>query len=87
MALLKMKETTEAYLSEKVVDVACTVSIYINNNQQQTTRDAGELAGLNVLQNVNEPTTAAIAYGLDKGSALQGNVLVFGLGGETFNVH
>merc|ERR1711884_374798 len=87
MVLTKMKETAEAYLGHEVKDAVVTVPAYFNDSQRQATKDAGVIAGLNVLRIINEPTAAAIAYGLDKkkGSA-ECNVLIFGLGGGTFDV-
>jgi len=87
MVLTKMKETAEAYLGEKVPNAVVTVPAYFNDAQRQATKDAGSIAGLNVLRIINEPTAAAIAYGLDKVSG-QGerNVLIFDLGGGTFDV-
>merc|ERR1711868_97600 len=87
MVLLKMKETAEAYLGTEVKDAVVTVPAYFNDSQRQATKDAGVIAGLNVLRIINEPTAAAIAYGLDKkkGSA-ECNVLIFDLGGGTFDV-
>lgn len=66
MVLIKMRETAEAYLGKKVNDVVVTVPAYFNDSQRQATKDAGTIAGLNVLRIINEPTAAAIAYGLDK---------------------
>ncbi|EUB57021.1 Heat shock cognate protein [Echinococcus granulosus] len=86
MVLLKMKETAEAFLGTKVTDAVITVPAYFNDRQRQATIDAGKIAGLNVLRIVNEPTAAAIAYGLDKRIDSQRNVLVFDLGGGTFDV-
>merc|ERR1711871_185312 len=87
MVLTKMKETAEAYLGEKVPNAVVTVPAYFNDAQRQATKDAGSIAGLNVLRIINEPTAAAIAYGLDKVTD-QGerNVLIFDLGGGTFDV-
>merc|ERR1711936_1531587 len=87
MILLKMKETAEAYLGSEVKDAVVTVPAYFNDSQRQATKDAGVIAGLNVLRIINEPTAAAIAYSLDKkkGSA-ECNVLIFDLGGGTFDV-
>jgi heat shock protein 1/8 len=87
MVLTKLKETAEAYLGEKVPNAVVTVPAYFNDAQRQATKDAGSIAGLNVLRIINEPTAAAIAYGLDKVSG-QGerNVLIFDLGGGTFDV-
>ena len=86
MVLTKMKETAEAYLGEKVTNAVITVPAYFNDSQRQATKDAGAIAGLNVLRIINEPTAAAIAYGLDKGSENEKNVLIFDLGGGTFDV-
>jgi len=87
MVLTKMKETAEAYLGHDVKDAVVTVPAYFNDSQRQATKDAGVICGLNVLRIINEPTAAAIAYGLDKkkGSA-ECNVLIFDLGGGTFDV-
>merc|ERR1712212_69857 len=87
MVLVKMKETAEAYLGQTVKDAVVTVPAYFNDSQRQATKDAGVIAGLNVLRIINEPTAAAIAYGLDKKKG-QGecNVLIFDLGGGTFDV-
>jgi L1 cell adhesion molecule like protein len=82
MILTKMKETAEAYLGETVVDAVITVPAYFNDAQRQATKDAGLIAGLNVLRIINEPTAAAIAYGLDKTMAGEKNVLIFDCGGE-----
>jgi len=90
MILTKMKETAEAYLGETVRDAVITVPAYFNDAQRQATKDAGVISGLNVKRIINEPTAAAIAYGLDKkaGSAGKGekHVLIFDLGGGTFDV-
>jgi len=88
MILTKMKETAEAYLGESVRDAVVTVPAYFNDAQRQATKDAGVIAGLNVLRIINEPTAAAIAYGLDKKkqSNQEKNVLIFDLGGGTFDV-
>src|SRR5512142_648106 len=83
--LMKLKNDAESYLGEKVTDAVVTVPAYFNDAQRQATKEAGEIAGLNVLRIVNEPTAAALAYGLDKGSKEQ-TVLVFDLGGGTFDV-
>jgi molecular chaperone DnaK len=83
--LMKLKRDSEAYLGEQVTDAVITVPAYFNDAQRQATKEAGEIAGLNVLRIVNEPTAAALAYGLDKGSKEQ-TVLVFDLGGGTFDV-
>ncbi|XP_039847783.1 heat shock 70 kDa protein BIP4-like isoform X3 [Panicum virgatum] len=86
MVLAKMKETAEAYLGEKVTHAVVTVPAYFNDAQRQATKDAGVIAGLTVLRTVNEPTAAAIAYGIDKKDGAERNVLVFDLGGGTFDV-
>ncbi|CAL8273898.1 unnamed protein product [Lota lota] len=86
MVLVKMKEIAEAYLGQKVSNAVITVPAYFNDSQRQATKDAGVIAGLNVLRIINEPTAAAIAYGLDKGKSSERNVLIFDLGGGTFDV-
>jgi len=86
MVLTKMKETAEAYLGESVQDAVITVPAYFNNAQREATKDAGVIAGLNVLRIINEPTAAALAYGLDKNLKSEKNVLIFDLGGGTFDV-
>ena len=86
MVLTKMKETAESYLGESITDAVITVPAYFNDSQRQATKDAGVIAGLNVLRIINEPTAAAIAYGLDKSSSGETNVLIFDLGGGTFDV-
>lgn len=88
MVLMKMKETAESYLGRKVSDAVVTVPAYFNDSQRQATKDAGTIAGLNVLRIINEPTAAAIAYGLDRKvtSGKERNVLIFDLGGGTFDV-
>ncbi|OLE21020.1 MAG: molecular chaperone DnaK [Actinobacteria bacterium 13_1_20CM_3_71_11] len=83
--LMKLKRDAEAYLGETITDAVITVPAYFNDAQRQATKEAGEIAGFNVLRIVNEPTAAALAYGLDKGSKEQ-TVLVFDLGGGTFDV-
>ncbi|KAK2184224.1 hypothetical protein NP493_276g02011 [Ridgeia piscesae] len=85
MVLIKMKETAESYLGKKVTHAVVTVPAYFNDGQRQATKDAGVIAGLNVLRIINEPTAAAIAYGLDKKEG-EKNILVFDLGGGTFDV-
>jgi len=85
MVLVKMKETAEAYLGKKVTHAVVTVPAYFNDAQRQATKDAGTIAGLNVMRIINEPTAAAIAYGMDKKEG-EKNVLVFDLGGGTFDV-
>ena len=84
MILQKLKEDAESYLGEKVTQAVITVPAYFNDAQRQATKDAGKIAGLDVLRIVNEPTAAALAYGLDKGG--DGKILVFDLGGGTFDV-
>lgn len=86
MVLVKMKETAEAYLGKTVKNAVITVPAYFNDSQRQATKDAGQIAGLNVLRIINEPTAAAIAYGLDSNKKEESNVLVFDLGGGTFDV-
>ena len=83
--LMKLKRDAEAYLGEDIEDAVITVPAYFNDAQRQATKDAGQIAGLNVLRIVNEPTAAALAYGLDKGEKEQ-TILVFDLGGGTFDV-
>jgi len=85
MVLIKMKEIAEAYLGKDVNNAVVTVPAYFNDSQRQATKDAGSIAGLNVLRIINEPTAAAIAYGLDK-KGDERNVLIFDLGGGTFDV-
>merc|ERR1711963_656162 len=85
MVLTKMKETAEAFLGTKVTHAVVTVPAYFNDAQRQATKDAGTIAGLNVMRIINEPTAAAIAYGLDKKEG-EKNILVFDLGGGTFDV-
>merc|ERR1719203_2118065 len=101
MVLTKMKQTAEAFLGTRVVSAVVTVPAYFNDSQRQATKDAGEIAGLNVLRIVNEPTAAAIAYGLDRlesqktpsrpgstpgSTSDETNILVFDMGGGTFDV-
>lgn len=86
MVLTKMKETAEAYLGKTVTNAVVTVPAYFNDSQRQATKDAGTIAALNVLRIINEPTAAAIAYGLDKKGSKESNVLIFDLGGGTFDV-
>jgi len=81
MILYKMKEVADAYLGETIKDAVITVPAYFNDAQRQATKDAGAIAGLNVLRIINEPTAAAIAYGLDKKGASK-NVLIFDCGGK-----
>ncbi|RLN87415.1 hypothetical protein BBJ28_00001566 [Nothophytophthora sp. Chile5] len=85
MVLTKMRETAEAYIGKQVKNAVVTVPAYFNDSQRQATKDAGVIAGLNVLRIINEPTAAAIAYGLDKKRG-EHNVLIFDLGGGTFDV-
>lgn len=82
MVLQKMKAIAEAYLGQAVRDAVVTVPAYFNDAQRQATKDAGTIAGLNVIRIINEPTAAALAYGLDKKSAGEQNVLIFDLGGK-----
>lgn len=86
MVLIKMRETAEAYLGTAIRDAVITVPAYFNDSQRQATKDAGAIAGLNVLRIINEPTAAALAYGLDKNLKGERNVLIFDLGGGTFDV-
>ncbi len=89
MVLTKMKEVAESFLGKEVKNAVITVPAYFNDSQRQATKDAGAITGLNVLRIINEPTAAAIAYGLDKktaGSKAERNVLIFDLGGGTFDV-
>eukprot|EP00274_Cyanoptyche_gloeocystis_P003186 CAMPEP_0196655812 /NCGR_PEP_ID=MMETSP1086-20130531/8566_1 /TAXON_ID=77921 /ORGANISM="Cyanoptyche gloeocystis , Strain SAG4.97" /LENGTH=663 /DNA_ID=CAMNT_0041988313 /DNA_START=56 /DNA_END=2047 /DNA_ORIENTATION=+ len=89
MVLLKMKETAETYLGKTIKNAVVTVPAYFNDSQRQATKDAGAISGMNVLRIINEPTAAAIAYGLDKktqGAKGERNVLIFDLGGGTFDV-
>lgn len=82
MVLSKMKEYAEAYLGEKVTDAVITVPAYFGDSQRQATKDAGAIAGLNVLRIINEPTAAAIAYGLDNLAGKEKKVLIFDMGGK-----
>ncbi|CAL1376947.1 unnamed protein product [Linum trigynum] len=88
MVLIKMREIAEAFLGQSIKNAVVTVPAYFNDSQRQATKDAGSIAGLNVLRIINEPTAAAIAYGLDKKASSRGekNVLIFDLGGGTFDV-
>merc|ERR1712213_16616 len=88
MVLVMMKETAKAYMGTPVTEAVITVPAYFNDSQRQATKDAGVIAGLNVLRIINEPTAAAIAYGLDKKKSQnkESNVLIFDLGGGTFDV-
>merc|ERR1712217_487556 len=85
MVLTKMKETAENYLGKEVKHSVITVPAYFNDAQRQSTKDAGVISGMTVLRIINEPTAAAIAYGMDKKEG-EKNVLVFDLGGGTFDV-
>ncbi|HSW60746.1 MAG TPA: Hsp70 family protein, partial [bacterium] len=85
MVLQKMKETAEEYLGEKVTDAVVTVPAYFNDSQRQATKDAGKIAGLNVLRIINEPTAAALAYGIDK-KGKEMKIAVYDLGGGTFDI-
>ena len=85
MVLTKMKETAESFLGQKISDAVITVPAYFNDSQRQATKDAGSICGLNVLRIINEPTAAAIAYGLDKKGG-EKNILIYDLGGGTFDV-
>lgn len=85
MVLIKMRETAESFLGETCKNAVITVPAYFNDNQRQATKDAGSIAGINVLRIINEPTAAAIAYGLDKKGG-EKNVLIYDLGGGTFDV-
>ena len=86
MILSKLKEDAESYLGEKVTEAVITVPAYFNDSQRQATKDAGRIAGLDVLRIINEPTAAALAYGLDKGENKNQKILVYDLGGGTFDV-
>jgi len=86
MVLGKMKDTASSYLGTQVTDAVVTVPAYFNDSQRQATKDAGTIAGLNVLRIINEPTAAAIAYGLDKKGSGEMNVLIYDMGGGTFDV-
>lgn len=85
MILIKMKEIAETYLGKKVINAVVTVPAYFNDAQRQATKDAGTISGMNVVRILNEPTAAAIAYGLDKKQG-EKNIMVFDLGGGTFDV-
>jgi len=86
MILSKLKADAESYLGEKVTQAVITVPAYFNDSQRQATKDAGKIAGLDVLRIINEPTAAALAYGLDKGENKNQKILVYDLGGGTFDV-
>lgn len=87
MVLTKMKQTAEAFLGGDVKDAVITVPAYFNDSQRQATKDAGIIAGLNVLRIINEPTAAALAYGLDKKSVGEQNVIIFDCGGKQNACH
>jgi len=82
MILSKMKEIAEAYIGYDVKQAVITVPAYFNDSQRQATKDAGVIAGLEILRIINEPTAAAIAYGLDKKSSKEQNILIFDMGGK-----
>ena len=86
MVLVKMKEVAESYLGGTVTSAVVTVPAYFNDSQRQVTEDAGVISGLNMLRIINEPTAAAIAYGLDKQASGEWNVPIFDLGGGTLDV-
>merc|ERR1719213_1220696 len=86
MILQKMKQSAEAYLGQTVTDAVITVPAYFNDSQRQATKDAGAICGLNVLRIINEPTAAALAYGLDAKEKAAKMVLVYDMGGGTFDV-
>ena len=86
MVLAKLKADAEAYIGEKVTQAVITVPAYFSDSQRQATKDAGKIAGLEVLRIINEPTAAALAYGLDKGENKNQKVLIYDLGGGTFDV-
>ena len=86
MVLTKMKEIAEAFIGEKVTDAVITVPAYFNDSQRQATKDAGAIAGLNILRIINEPTAAAVAYGLDKKSEKERNIFIMDVGGGTTDV-
>jgi len=86
MVLVKMREVAESYVGEEIRDAVITVPAYFNDAQRQSTKDAGTIAGLNVLRIINEPTAAAIAYGLESNTKQERNILIYDLGGGTFDV-
>lgn len=86
MVLQRMKQTAEAFLGKEVKDAVITVPAYFNDSQRQATKDAGIIAGLNVLRIINEPTAAALAYGLDRKGDGEKNILVFDCGGGTHDI-
>lgn len=86
MVLSKLKADAEAYLGQKVTQAVITVPAYFSDSQRQATKDAGKIAGLEVLRIINEPTAASLAYGLDKGENKNQKILIYDLGGGTFDV-
>jgi len=86
MVLIKMKEIAEAFVGSEVINAVITVPAYFNDSQRQATKDSGSIAGLEVLRIINEPTAAAISFGLDQESDLERTVLIYDLGGGTFDV-
>ena len=86
MVLSKMKEIAETFTGEPIASAVVTVPAYFNDSQRQATKDAGTIAGMEIKRIINEPTAAAIAYGLDKQGEGEKNVLIFDLGGGTFDV-
>lgn len=86
MVLTKMKEIAETFLSKPIKDAVITVLAYFNDSQRTSTKDAGIISGLNVLKIINEPSAAAIAFGINNNLSSEKNVLVFDLGGGTFDV-
>ncbi|CAN0032376.1 unnamed protein product, partial [Hapterophycus canaliculatus] len=86
MVLMKMKETAEGFLGQRVTNAVITVPAYFNNAQRQATEDAAKIAGLTASRIINEPTAAALAYGMDRKSTQEKNILVYDLGGGTFDV-
>jgi molecular chaperone DnaK (HSP70) len=86
MVLLKMKDIADAYLGTVINSSVVTVPAYFNDSQRQATKDSGTISGMNTLRIINEPSAAVIAYGLDKKVTSERNILIFNLGGGTFNV-
>ena len=86
MVLTKMKKTAESFIGKTVSNAVITCPAYFNESQRQATKDAGTITGLNVMRIINEPTAAAIAYGLDKKGDKERNIMIFDLGGGTFDV-
>ena len=86
MILQKMKKISEEYLGKKIEDAVIKVPIYFNNSQRQVTKDAGRIEGLNILRIINKPTSTVITYGLKKKNKSDSNVLIFDLGGGTFDI-